>query len=377
MVGARVAIPAPLSGGLLVLLALAGGDARSLRQTQTSARLAYSDTNYQCMADPEFEDKCVPKWQESCRREYNRSEHMRRKLCEGELSRNYVKIRTLVPPSDILDQWKWEFERRQFDDGFFRSQVPKFTDTGFKLVRLPEHLHEGMLARYNARRNTSRPEAGQPVFGFHCNTGHDNDDWVVDMPHDELFRQVREWIRLQLSEWTGQNVNEQTSIYGAREYHRGSICGMHTDNTETHAFSAIYQLDQQGMDEPWPLHYVTHAGEEGRALMQAGHVMLYESASGLHGRKDPLMGDEFTNIFFHFRSPDWLPAIQRILGEDNYWEQRRRFEAHHRHLTSLEDAPPKERLWRASDQCIPERSRREPLLSEGGFMSTPPDPTRL
>jgi hypothetical protein len=339
--------------------------------------VAWSDESYQCKADLAFEFKCIWKWQESCRREYNRSEEMRRKLCEKDLTRNYVKIRTLVPPSDIHDRWKWELARREFDLGFFRSQVPKFTDTGFKLVRLPEHLHEGMLARYNAVRNKSRPEEGQPTFGFHCNTGHDNDDYHVEIPHDELFGEVREWIRLQLSEWTGQNVNEQTSIYGAREYHRGSICGMHTDNTETHAFSAIYQLDQQGMDEPWALDYVTHKGVEGRALMQAGDVMLYESASGLHGRKDPLMGDEFTNIFFHFRSPDWLPAIQNILGADGYWAKRRRFEAHHQRLTSIADAPHKERLWRSTDECIPERSRSDPLLPEGGFMQTPPDPTRL
>lgn len=377
MTGASASLP-PRGGGLLVLLALACGDALLLRPTQTTATVAYNEENYQCTADPAFLSKCVPKWQESCRREYNHSEHMRTKLCETSLSRNYVRIRTLVPPSDILDQWKWEFERRQFDDGFFRSQVPKFTDTGFKLVRLPEHLHEGMLARYNARRNQSVPEEGQPAFGFHCNTGHDNDDYHVVIPHDELFGEVREWIRGQLSEWTGQNVNEETSIYGAREYHRGSICGMHTDNTETHAFSAIYQIDQQGMDEPWALDYVTHGGVEGRALMQAGDVMLYESASGLHGRKDPLKGDEFTNMFFHFRSPNWLPAINSILSLDNYWEKRWRFEAHHQeHLTSLANAPPKERLWKSTDQCIPERSRSDPLLKEGGFFQTPPDPTRL
>ena len=29
------------------------------------------------------------------------------------------------------------------------------------------------------RRHRTAPEYAQPAFGFNCNTGHDNDDWVV------------------------------------------------------------------------------------------------------------------------------------------------------------------------------------------------------
>ena len=49
----------------------------------------------------------------------------------------------------------------------------------------------------------------------------------------------------------GQAVTQLSAVYGPRQYHRGSICAMHTDRADTHAFSAIYQLDQRGMDEPW------------------------------------------------------------------------------------------------------------------------------
>ena len=65
---------------------------------------------------------------------------------------------------------------------------------------------------------------------------------------------------------------------------------------ETHAFSAIYQLDQQGMDEPWALDYVTHEGVEERVFQTPGDIVLYEGASMMHGRKDALKGDQFTNI---------------------------------------------------------------------------------
>jgi hypothetical protein len=94
------------------------------------------------------------------------------------------------------------------------------------------------------------PESSQPAFGYNCNTGHDNDDWVIPYratsgKERPMFEAVQEFVRVALSEWLGEEVDELTAVYGAREYHRGSICGMHTDAMETHAFSAIYQLDQQ------------------------------------------------------------------------------------------------------------------------------------
>jgi hypothetical protein len=128
---------------------------------------------------------------------------------------------------------------------------------------------------YKDNRHTTHPESSQPAFGYNCNTGHDNDDWVVPFTAKtredrKTFAAVQEWIRKQLSEFLGEDVNELTAIYGAREYHRGSVCGMHTDAMETHAFSAIYQLDQIGMDEPWALDYVTHLGHEERVFMKPG-----------------------------------------------------------------------------------------------------------
>ena len=230
------------------------------------------------------------------------------------MDRNYVKIRALVPQEDIIEQWRWDRLRRDFDVNYFTQQLPHFTKTGFKRMTLPLPLHESMQRWLEANKHRTHPEFSQPVFGFNCNTGYDNDDWVIPYhartaEEKANFAAVEEWIRSQLAAWTGQDVNERTSIYGARQYHRGSVCGMHTDAMKTRAFSAIYQLDQQGMDQPWGLDYVTHEGKEGSAMMLPGEVMLYESASGLHGRKTPLQGDEFTNIFYHFRSPNWEPQV--------------------------------------------------------------------
>lgn len=336
----------------------------------------FREENYQCSAAPQFVSKCVPKWQEQCRLTYSNSPaDVRERLCEHELNRNYVKIRTLIPQEDIVDQWKWDRRRRDFDVGYFSTRLPHFTPTGFKRMRLPAELHSYMQRWLRANKNSSRPESSQPAFGFNCNTGYDNDDWVV--PYRPIteedgrqFAALSEWIRAALSQWTGQNVNERTAVYGARQYHRGSICGMHTDAMQTHAFSAIYQLDQQGMDQPWGLDYVTHGGEEGRAFMEPGDVMLYESASSIHGRKTPLRGDEFTNVFFHFRSPNWLPEVNKRL--DAYWGVRRDYETTvSRPLTSLANAPRIKRRYGAADSCHALRNRTTPLMQLSGFTDTP------
>jgi len=340
---------------------------------------SFHEENFVCDADDGFVNRCVPKWQEECRNSYAHNPELQTQLCETHLNRNYVKIRTLVGPQDILQQWKWDKARRDYDVGFFRSHFPKFTPTGVSHLKMPADLHSKMKLWLDRNRHSTRPESSQPAFGINCNTGYDNDDWIVSFTPKsaedrKTFQAVQRWIQKQLAEWTGEDVNELTAIYGARQYHRGSICGMHTDAHETHAFSAIYQLDQQGMDEPWGLDYVTHQGKEERAFMQSGDVALYEGAAVLHGRKDALKGDEFTNVFFHFRSPSWLPAIKETM--DGYWPARSKFErAAGVHLTSLADAPKLNRHFKSDDQCLPLRSREDPLMVAGQFMTFPKEET--
>jgi hypothetical protein len=336
----------------------------------------FHEDNYDTDADPSFLKKCVPQWQEECRKTYAHNKELQTQLCETHLDRNYVKIRTLIPPEDILKQWKWDRQRRDYDIGWVRSTFPTFSPTGAKYLQLPAELHESMARWYKRNRHRTGPEASQPAFGFNCNTGHDNDDWVVPYQPDDdesrkTFAAVKEWIRKELSAWIKRDVNEQTAIYGAREYHRGSVCGMHTDAMQTHAFSAIYQLDQFGMDEPWGLDYVTHQGKAERVYMKPGDIVLYEGASTMHGRKDALKGDQFTNVFYHFRTSEWEPAVTAKL--DHYWDTRRKYEVASRTtLTSLGNAGPVKRHWTSDDQCIPQRSRLDPLMPEGHFMDLPP-----
>ena len=86
-------------------------------------------------------------------------------LCDTHLDRNYVKIRTLVPPTDILKQWEWDRARRDYDIGWVRSAFPKFSKNGFKYLKLPLTLHAKMKDWYKRNRRNSQPESSQPAFG--------------------------------------------------------------------------------------------------------------------------------------------------------------------------------------------------------------------
>ena len=64
----------------------------------------YKEDNFQCKAEPAFVTKCTENWQQECRITYMHNEDLRAQLCETHLDRNYVKIRTFIPPTQILDQ---------------------------------------------------------------------------------------------------------------------------------------------------------------------------------------------------------------------------------------------------------------------------------
>lgn len=58
---------------------------------------------------------------------------------------------------------------------------------------------------------------------------------------------------------------------------------MHVDTVSTHAVSTIINVDQK-VAKDWPLIILDHDGNPHSVNMQAGDMLLYESAKCLHGR---------------------------------------------------------------------------------------------
>jgi prolyl 4-hydroxylase len=79
----------------------------------------------------------------------------------------------------------------------------------------------------------------------------------------------------------------------------------HVDRIQTHAVSAILQIDQE-IDEPWGLTLLDHKGVTHWVYLLPGEMVYYESAKCLHGRPRPFVGKSFANVFVHYKpSEGW------------------------------------------------------------------------
>ena len=140
----------------------------------------------------------------------------------------------------------------------------------------------------------------------------------------KLKRDVEAEIRSRLEEWSGARRLMHTATYGIREYTRGhfdiigknipstisgAILKPHVDRFRTHILSAIINIRQE-TDEPWPLVAFDHNHERHEILMDdTVDLVLYESATVIHGRPYPLIGDSYANMFVHFAPIGWDRAV--------------------------------------------------------------------
>lgn len=126
-----------------------------------------------------------------------------------------------------------------------------------------------------------------------------------------LLRQIQEV----LERWT-QTTLTPTSLYGIRVYHRNAVLAPHVDRLPL-IVSAILNV-AQSVEEEWALEVIGHDGIAVNVTMQPGEMILYESASVIHGRPFPLQGDYFANIFVHFEPIGYTQGLeQRMLRQQH------------------------------------------------------------
>lgn len=103
-----------------------------------------------------------------------------------------------------------------------------------------------------------------------------------------------------LESWTNQRL-VLTSAYGIRLYHEGSILAPHVDRLPL-VSSAIINIFQSNVTEPWMLEVIGHDGIAHNLTSKPGEIILYESASVIHGRPYPLKGEgaQYGSLFVHF-----------------------------------------------------------------------------
>ena len=75
-----------------------------------------------------------------------------------------------------------------------------------------------------------------------------NQDLVV--PPFNLKARWQELFKPVVEEWTNTTL-EKTDIYGIRTYYDGAWLSNHVDRESTHAASAIINVEQVDIREPW------------------------------------------------------------------------------------------------------------------------------
>lgn len=91
------------------------------------------------------------------------------------------------------------------------------------------------------------------------------------------------------------------ATYGIREY----------IDKPTHVVSAIVNITG---DKKWPLILYDHnLNKKIINLSDKNDLVLYESATIIHGRPIPYKGNSYANIFIHYLTKDWNKKVMKPL----------------------------------------------------------------
>ncbi|GLS27236.1 2OG-Fe(II) oxygenase [Marinibactrum halimedae] len=181
--------------------------------------------------------------------------------------------------------------------------IPTFTRQGFQKAKMAPELFQEIQTFYHARRELSQDEHVPGDF-IANETKKEKSSVLVDLS-SALRDKIHDYMKPLLSQWCGQEL-EPTYVYGIRTYLRGAYLKCHRDRIETHIISAIINVDQT-VDQPWALVIDDHDYREHRVYLEPGEMVFYEGGRLRHGRPDAFNGDEFANIFCHFKPTSYLP----------------------------------------------------------------------
>jgi prolyl 4-hydroxylase len=134
-----------------------------------------------------------------------------------------------------------------------KEDLPKLSELGFKVVKVPEKTFQLITEAYNLLKPTVRAEHWNGITDFiHDNQGNA----PVEIFSMDAFTRIREIIAEELQPIHEEFIGNKERlvpkwIYGIRSYKRGAILETHTDTLTTHHISSIVIVDKQ-VDRDWP-----------------------------------------------------------------------------------------------------------------------------
>jgi prolyl 4-hydroxylase len=188
-----------------------------------------------------------------------------------------------------------------------KDDLPKLTELGFKVVKVPTNTWRLIQEAYGLLQNVKTVEAWDGMENFiHDKEGKPADLEIFNM--DNCHR-IKEIIQEELQPIHEEFIEHKEKIkpkwiYGIRSYKKDSILEMHTDTLETHHISSIIIVDKK-VNKDWPLDIQDHNGNWHKIYAEPGDMILYESATCMHGRTEPFEGEYFRNFYTHYTLSDY------------------------------------------------------------------------
>jgi hypothetical protein len=212
---------------------------------------------------------------------------------------------TMVPSQD--GHLARELSSRDQDSSFRWSSImlqtpvlKGYSELGFKLIDIPKDVFEVVSDFYHRHKKQSSTEGFYP--GYTTINHREVPTTMVPLEQEPATKQkIASDLQPIVEEWAGRKL-KLTSLYGIREYHRGSWLKLHVDHVSTHVFSLIVNVAQENVnpDDDWPVEVITFDGRRMSVSMKPGQMLLYESAKLIHGRPSLLDGDNYVNCFAHY-----------------------------------------------------------------------------
>ena len=195
-----------------------------------------------------------------------------------------------------------EIEKKQVNNGKrYTSQK------GYKLLSLPKSLKNRLLDFWNDNESKKIDEQMNKQYIYSKNDSNSPVSFILELKNYDitLYNDLNTFVKSKIIEWTKNNNVKHTITYGAREYKNNSVLKMHVDQNNTHILSAIINIKK---DKNWPLVVFSNDEKKEKKIIQLNDdndLLLYESATVIHGRPIPFKGNSYVNIFVHFTEPQW------------------------------------------------------------------------
>ena len=245
-----------------------------------------------------------------------------------------------VPPHDLtMPSWRdyGPDVKRSYADNLVRMRNVHrhFTDVGFATAELPRSVWAAVRAYHHNNQHVRVPEEWNAWADTLSQNFWAAPSFIIPIP-PELKQSWQAGLRPHVDAWIGAEAELQfNALYGMRVYTEGAELFSHVDRAPTHALSIVVNVAQDGMREPWPIELDCSNASTDAELplpdalpaptLSAGQMLFYESARCLHGRRRPLRGRTFTNLFVHYSpkgEPDWFKSEwQRANAEQQQQQQ--------------------------------------------------------